>query len=141
MSKNKFLNLFIGIFFIFSGTVSFLVMFVWIETNMVKQHYLDSGSGILIQIRTHSYPSLRHNHLLSQLGSCSFVGKNIILIMLQVTELSLDNVRSVGEFEGLTSHFVNLEKLRYQHSRTQQEPIKSLCQLGEAQVSTQQDIL
>jgi hypothetical protein len=30
----------------------------------------------------------------------------------QVTELSLDNVRSVGEFEGLTDEFVNLEKLR-----------------------------
>jgi hypothetical protein len=30
----------------------------------------------------------------------------------QVTELSLDNVRSVGEFEGLTDDFVNLEKLR-----------------------------
>ncbi|XP_023330493.1 acidic leucine-rich nuclear phosphoprotein 32 family member B [Eurytemora carolleeae] len=29
----------------------------------------------------------------------------------QVTELNLDNVRTVGEFEGLTEEFVNLEKL------------------------------
>ena len=28
-----------------------------------------------------------------------------------MTELNLDNVRTVGEFEGLTEEFVNLEKL------------------------------
>merc|ERR1712200_369538 len=29
----------------------------------------------------------------------------------QVVELNLDNVRTVGEFEGLTNEFTNLEKL------------------------------
>ena len=30
---------------------------------------------------------------------------------VKVTELNLDNVRTVGEFEGLTEEFVNLENL------------------------------